>query len=63
MIDIEPLGLKSVVTVRNSRAELRLLVESSTTRGLLPGQTVGVELTDNALLLAFDPATGLRLTS
>ncbi len=63
VIDIEPLGLKSVVTVRNSRAELRLLVESSTTRGLLPGQTVGVELTDNALLLAFDPATGLRLTS
>lgn len=63
LIDIEPLGLKSVLTVRNPGAELRLLVESRITRNLLPGETVGIEPTNISMLLAFDPSTGRRLSS
>ena len=61
LIDIEPLGLKSVLTVRNPGAELRLLVESRITRNLLPGETVGIEPTNISMLLAFDSFTSRRL--
>lgn len=63
LIDIEPLGLRSVLTLRNPGAELRLLVESRVTRNLLPGQTVGIEPTNISTLLAFDPSTGRQLSS
>lgn len=63
LIDIEPLGLRSVLTLRNPVAELRLLVESRVTRNLLPGQTVGIEPTNISTLLAFDPSTGRQLSS
>ncbi|MBL0713670.1 MAG: ABC transporter ATP-binding protein [Desulfosarcina sp.] len=60
-IDIEPLGLKSVLTVRNDEAELRLLVESAETQKISPGQNVGIEIINSSMLLAFDPSTGLRI--
>jgi multiple sugar transport system ATP-binding protein len=62
LIDIEPLGLKSVLTVRNPGAELRLLVESSLTWNILPGERVGVEPINDSMLLAFDPSTGQRMS-
>ncbi|MFO7597510.1 MAG: ABC transporter ATP-binding protein [Desulfocurvibacter africanus] len=61
LIDIEPLGLKSVLTVRNDAAELRILVASNETHGLSLGQSVGVEAINTGLMLAFDPVTGRRL--
>ncbi len=60
VIDIEPLGLKSTVTVRNDEAELRLVVEASVARGLSVGENVGIDLAAAPLLL-FDRASGLRL--
>lgn len=61
LTDIEPLGLKSVLTVRNDAAELRLLVETMATRDITPGQPVGILPTNISKLLAFDAATGERL--
>lgn len=61
LIDIEPLGLKSVLTVRNAGAELRLLVESEATRDIPVGQNVGVEVANASMLLAFDASTGRRM--
>lgn len=58
LIDIEPLGLKSVLTVRNGAAELRLLVESAETQRISPGQSVGIETINVHKLLAFDRSTG-----
>ncbi|GAB7079341.1 ABC transporter ATP-binding protein [Megalodesulfovibrio paquesii] len=61
--DVEPLGLKSVLTVRNGTAELRLLVETAllARRGLAVGSVTGVALLHPEGLLAFDAHTGLRL--
>lgn len=61
VVDIEPLGLKSVVSVRNEYAELRILVESSVARSVAPGQTAGIEAINLSKLLAFDSSTGVRL--
>ena len=61
LIDIEPLGLKSVLTVRNSRAELRLIVESAETQRISPGQNVGIEINNLSMLLAFDLSSGQRI--
>jgi multiple sugar transport system ATP-binding protein len=61
LIDVEPLGLKSVLTVRNAAAELRILVESTVARNVSVGQSVGVEVANASMLLAFDPATGRRM--
>ncbi len=61
LADIEPLGLKSVLTVRNEAAELRVLVESAETHALTLNQAVGLNLTNTPKLLAFDPSSGQRL--
>lgn len=60
LTDIEPLGLKSVLSVRNEAAELRVLVESAETRGLVPGQNLALSVAEEGKLLAFDPA-GARI--
>lgn len=62
LVDIEPLGLRSVLTVRNPGAELRLVTESNLARNVLPGERVGVEPINDAMLLAFDPTTGHRMS-
>lgn len=61
LTDIEPLGLKSVLTVRNAAAELRVLVESAQTHGLRLGEPLGFALLQAQRLVAFDPADGRRL--
>jgi multiple sugar transport system ATP-binding protein len=61
LVDIEPLGPKSVLTVRNEAAELRLLVDSKAAPGLSMGQVVGVEAVNTNRMLAFDLITGLRI--
>jgi len=63
VVDVEALGVKSVLTVRNDTAELRLVVESVRTLGMRAGQTVGVEVVNPSTLLAFDLATGRRITA
>ena len=62
LVDIEPLGLKSVLTVRNKDTEMRMLVDSAQAVGLAEGQTLGVEFTSRNKLLAFDPETGQRIS-
>jgi multiple sugar transport system ATP-binding protein len=59
VFDIEPLGLKSMVTVRNEDAEIRLIVDTGIAGKYSVGQAVGVELVDSGLL-AFDAVTGKR---
>lgn len=61
LIDIEPLGLKSVLTVSNAAAELRLIVESAATHGLAIDQDFGLIPANNSKLLAFDEANGKLL--
>ena len=60
VVDVEPLGLKSTLTVRNSECELRLVIDAPSARKLSAGETVGIELV-TAGLLAFDPASGRRI--
>lgn len=61
LVDVESLGPRSVLTVRNEAAELRLLVDSLDTVSLSLNSPVGVELAHAHRLLAFDPATGRRI--
>lgn len=61
LIDIEPLGLKSVLTVHNGETELRLIAESAEMQRIFPGQSVGIEISNLSLLLAFDRSTGRRI--
>ncbi|NMC49792.1 MAG: ABC transporter ATP-binding protein [Desulfovibrio sp.] len=63
LADVEPLGLKSVLTVKHGGAELRVLVESAEARPLAPGRHLGLSVLRPAMLHAFDPATGKRLTA
>lgn len=63
VVDIEPLGLKSVVTVKTDRAELRILAESAVARDVRPGQVTGVEAINLSKLLAFDSSTGWRMNA
>ena len=60
VFDIEPLGLKSMLTVTTETDELRLVVDADTALRYAIGDLVGVEIADLGLL-AFDPATGMRL--
>lgn len=60
VFDIEPLGLKSMLTVTNETDEMRLVVDADTASRYAIGDRVGVEIADLDLL-AFDPATGMRL--
>lgn len=61
VVDIEPLGLKSVLTLESSEAEFRLTTASSVSSGIEIGQTVGVDIVDSSKLLAFNKDTGNRL--
>jgi multiple sugar transport system ATP-binding protein len=61
LVDIEPLGPKSVATVRVSDAEFRVLIDSRDVSSLELGQPIGVELVNLHRMLAFDTATGMRL--
>lgn len=59
--DIEPLGLKAVLTVLNDQTELRLIIESSEAVNIKIGSEVGVNILEPNSLLAFDSKSGLRL--
>lgn len=65
LVDVEPLGLKSVLTVENAPGKaafrLRLLAGSSRARTLEIGQTVGITLPDADRLLAFNARSGRSL--
>jgi len=61
LTDVEPLGLKSVLTVANAAARLRVLVDSVEARPLALGQRVGLEAVNTARMLAFDLARGHSL--
>lgn len=58
--DMEPLGLKSVLTVRNDAAELRVLLETVKAREVAIGQAVGLDVCSKENILAFDQTTGKR---
>ena len=60
LTDVEPLGLKSALTVRNDDGEVRMVADTSATRGLKIGDTIGAAIAANRLLL-FDRETGVRL--
>ena len=61
LADIEPLGPKSVATVRVEGEEFRVLIDSRDVPALEPGQPVGVEPVNQHRMLAFDAKTGMRL--
>ncbi|WP_461210678.1 ABC transporter ATP-binding protein [Desulfocurvus sp. DL9XJH121] len=61
--DVEPLGPKSVLTVSNDHAELRLTVPTAEAREMSLDQAVGLELAEPSRLLAFDPHSGRRLAA
>jgi len=60
--DIEPLGLKAVLTVYNKACELRLTVSAAEARTLSLGQHLGLSFTAVEKMLAFNPSTGQRIT-
>ncbi len=60
VVDIEPLGLKSTLTVNNANAELRLVLAAAAARKLAPGDSVSLTLDLNRIS-AFDKITGLRI--
>lgn len=61
LTDIEALGLKSVLTVVNPAARLRVLADSAEARSLRLGQPVGLEAVNTPRMLAFDPEGGRSL--
>jgi len=61
LADIESLGPKSVLTVRNADATLHLVVSSAEAVALSEGMDLGIDLAAPEMLLAFDAQTGLRL--
>jgi multiple sugar transport system ATP-binding protein len=60
VVDVEPLGLKSTLTVKNPECELRLVIDAPSARKISAGETVGIEPV-TAGLLAFDPVSGRRI--
>lgn len=61
LVDIEPLGPKSVATVRVSEAEFRVLIDSKDVPSLELEQSIGVEMINVQRMLAFDIETGMRI--
>ena len=64
LVDVEPLGLKSVLTVATDEdggTLLRLLADSARARKLKNGHPVGICLPNPERLLAFDTQTGRSL--
>jgi len=60
VVDVEPLGLESTLTVRNAEADLRIVVDAGIARSLTFGEAVGLTPT-GAPFLAFDAVDGRRL--
>ena len=60
VIDVEPLGLQSTVTVRNTATDLRVVLPAADARRLATGETVGFSLATQRLF-AFDPNSGRRI--
>lgn len=60
VLDVEPLGLDSTLTVRNAEADLRIVVEAGFARRLGIGEPIGLEPT-GAPFLAFDTVDGRRI--
>jgi multiple sugar transport system ATP-binding protein len=60
VFDVEPLGLKSMLTVKNEEAEMRLVIDADSARGHVVGDAVGINVID-ANLLAFDTVSGIRI--
>ena len=60
LVDVEPLGLRSALTVRNEAAELRMVADGATVRTLRLGETLGLDVAVDHVV-AFDRASGLRL--
>lgn len=60
LIDIEPLGLRSALTIRNEEAELRMVADANVARRLGVGDTLGVDVATEHLI-AFDTTSGRRL--
>lgn len=60
LIDIEPLGLRSALTMRHETEQIRLLVPTRQAAGLSMGQNIGIDFGE-APLLAFDSSSGRRL--
>lgn len=63
LADVEPLGLKSVLTVKGGGQELRVVAESAEAAALRPGQGIGLCVAHPEMLHAFDPGTGKRLAA
>lgn len=60
VFDIEPLGLKSMMTVISEESEMRLIVDTDVAGRYGAGDVVGLDLADLGLL-AFDAVSGVRL--
>lgn len=60
LVDIEPLGLKSALTVRNDEAEIRTLVDVAAVRALRVGDALGLDVAADHMV-GFDAASGARL--
>ena len=60
VFDIEPLGLKSMLTVKNQEAEMRMVINADVAGQYAVGEVVGIDVIDGNLL-AFDPVSGMRI--
>lgn len=60
LVDIEPLGLKSALTVRNDAGEIRTLVDLAAVRTLRTGDTLGLNVAADHMV-GFDAASGVLL--
>lgn len=60
LVDVEPLGLKSAVTVRTGADDIRTLVDMATMRALRVGDTLGLDVAADGMV-AFDATSGARL--
>lgn len=61
LIDVEPLGLKSVLTVQNDAADVRVLVDSAEAKGLSEKQNVGLDIVAHSKILPFNKYDGYRI--
>jgi len=61
LADIEPLGLKAALTVKNDVCELRVLTTSAEARSVRVGEAVGLMVRNPEALTAFDAQTGRNL--
>ncbi len=61
LMDIEPLGLQSALTVGDADWKLRLLVDSGAAHDLRQGASMALTLCDSGRLLAFHAQSGLSL--